>query len=237
MFLKNPGFTVAAVAALALGIGANTAIFTVVNAVLLKPLTYPDADRIVEFLYPSTLANDFFTCIPEFHLYQRQTSVFDEVAAYDMAGPGFNLTGGRPEQIHGIHVTEGYFRLFGAPVMLGRTFTPQEDTPHGGKAVVLSYGLWQRKFAGNPNIVGQSLSLGNEDFTIVGVLGKDFLSDPEADIWLPFQFEPASTDMNHYFQVSARLKPGITLAASSEGVKCPIHVVSSCNPAPLWPWA
>ncbi|MGD0890395.1 MAG: ABC transporter permease [Terracidiphilus sp.] len=219
MFLKNPGFTVAAVAALALGIGANTAIFTVVNAVLLKPLTYPDADRIVEFLYPSTLANDFFTCIPEFHLYQRQTSVFDEVAAYDMAGPGFNLTGGRPEQIHGIHVTEGYFRLFGAPVMLGRTFTPQEDTPHGGKAVVLSYGLWQRKFAGNPNIVGQSLSLGNEDFTIVGVLGKDFLSDPEADIWLPFQFEPASTDMNHYFQVSARLKPGITLAQANAQMK------------------
>lgn len=129
MFFRNPGFTIAAIAALALGIEANTAIFTVVNAVLLKPLTYSDADRIVEFLLPSSLLANNLACIPEFHLYQQQTSVFKEVAAYDLAGPGFNITGDRPEQIHGIHVTEGNFRLFGAPVMLGRTFTPQEDSP------------------------------------------------------------------------------------------------------------
>ena len=113
--------------------------------------------------------------------------------AYDNAGPGFNLTGGRPEQVHGIHVTEGYFRLYGAPVALGRTFTPQEDSPHGGKVVVLSYGLWQRRFGGDPTIVGKSISLGNEPYTIVGVIGKDFVADPQADIWLPFQFDPAST--------------------------------------------
>ena len=204
---RNPGFTIAAVAALALGIGANTAIFTVVNAVLLKPLTYPDADRMVEFLAPTILANNFLACIPEFHAYQRQTSVFQQVAAYDMAGPGFNLTGDRPEQLHGIHVTEGYFRLFGAPVILGRTFTPQEDSPNGGKVVVLSYGLWQRKFGGDPGIVGKSLSLGNEPYTIVGVIGKDFLSDPQADIWLPFQFPPVTDDMNNFFQVAGRLGP------------------------------
>jgi putative ABC transport system permease protein len=215
MFWKSPGFTIAAVAALALGIGANTAIFSVVNAVLLKPLTYPDADRIVEFLFPSNLANNFLTSIPEFRAYQRQTSVFQEVAAYDVAGPGFNLTGGRPEQLHGIHVTEGYFRLFGAPVMLGRTFTPQEDAPNGGKVVVLSYGLWQRRFAGNPAIVGKSLSLGNEPYTIVGVLGKQFLSDPQADIWVPFQFAPVSNDQNHFFQVAGLLRPGITLAQAN----------------------
>ena len=85
-------------------------------------------------------------------------------------------------------MTEGYFRVFGAPVMLGRTFTPQEDAPNGGNVVVLSYGLWQRKFGGNPNVIGSSLSLGNEPYTIVGVLGKDFFTDPQVDIWLPFQF-------------------------------------------------
>ena len=85
-----------------------------------------------------------------FEEFRRQTSVFKDVAAYDFGGPGFNVTGGQPEQVHGIHVTEGYFRVFGAPVMLGRTFTPQEDAPNGGKVVVLSYGLWQRKFGGNP---------------------------------------------------------------------------------------
>jgi predicted permease len=219
MFIKNPGFTIAAVAALALGIGANTAIFTVVNAVLLKPLSYPDADRIVEFELTSPDGNNAIASIPKFHVWQQQTSVFKEVAAYDFAGPGFNITGDRPEQIHGIHVTEGYFRLFGAPVMLGRTFTPQEDAPNGGKVVVLSYGLWQRKFGGNPNAIGKSLSLGSEPYTIVGVMGRDFLSDPEADIWLPFQFEPVSTNQGHFFQAVGMLKPGITLAQANAQMK------------------
>ena len=199
---------------LALGISVNTAIFTVVNAVLLKPLTYPDADRIVQFLYPNALLNNI-TSIPEFHFYQRQTSVFKEVAAYDFAGPGFNLTGERPEQVRGIHVTEGFFRLFGAPVMLGRAFTTQEDLPHGGKVVVLSYGPWQRRFGGDAAIVGKSLSLGNEPYTIVGVVGKDFVFDPEADIWLPFQFPPVSEDQNHYFLVAGRLKPGLTVVQAN----------------------
>jgi putative ABC transport system permease protein len=211
MFIKNPGFTFAAVAALALGIGANTAIFTVVNAVLIKPLSYPDADRIVEFGTRSTVIANFLSNIPEFHAYQRQTSVFKEVAAYDNAGPGFNLTGERPEQVHGIHVTEGYFRLYGAPIALGRTFTKQEDQPHGGKVAVLSYGLWQRRFGGNPAIVGQSISLGNEPYTVVGVVGRGFLSDPQADLWLPFQFQPVSNDMNNFFQVAGMLQPGVTL--------------------------
>jgi putative ABC transport system permease protein len=100
----------------------NTAIFTVVNAVLLKPLNYPNADRIVQFGPHSITIASFLSNVPEFHAYQRQTQVFQEVAAYDIAGPGFNLTGDRPEQIRGIHVTEGYFRLFGAPVILGPTF-------------------------------------------------------------------------------------------------------------------
>src|ERR1700691_823821 len=219
MFIKNPGFAIAAVAALALGIGANTAIFTVVNAVLLKPLSYPDADRIVAFLLTSPDGNNPIGSIPKFHIWQQQTSVFKEVAAFDFAGPGFNLTGDRPEQIHGIHVTEGYFRLFGAPVMLGRTFTPQEDSPNGGKVVVLSYGLWQRKFGGDPHIIGSVLSLGNEPFTIIGILGQDFLSDPEADIWLPFQFDPNSTNQGHYFQAAGLLRPGVTLAQANAQMK------------------
>jgi putative ABC transport system permease protein len=219
MFIKNPGFTLAAVAALALGIGANTAIFTVVNAVLLKPLSYPNADRIVQFENVSPDGRGSAASVPKFHVWQHQTSVFQEVAAYDFSGPGFNVTGDRPEQVHGLHVTEGYFRLFGARVYLGRTFTPQEDAPNGGNVVVLSYGLWQRKFGGNPNIIGQSLSLGNQPYTIIGVLGKDFLSDPEADIWVPFQFEPNSTNQGHYFLVAGLLRPGVTLDQANAQMK------------------
>ena len=219
MFRKNPGFTIAAVAALALGIGANTAIFSVVNTVLLKPLSYPDADRMVNFLAPSTvIANDLHN-IPEFHFFKRQTKIFQEVVAFDNAGPGYNLTGGRPEQVHGIHVTEGYFRMYGAPVALGRTFTPQEDSPHGGKEVVLSYGLWQRRFAGDSGVVGRSISLGNEPYTVVGVIGKDFAADVQADLWLPFQFEPVSTDMNDFFFVTGALQPGITVAQANAALQ------------------
>ena len=213
--LRTPGFTVTAVLVMALGIGVNTAVFSVVNAVLLKPLAYPNADRIVEFGFPGSILVGFRSNVPEFHAYQRLSSVFEEVAAYDMTGPGFNLTGGRPELVQGIHVTEGYFRLFGAPLLLGRTFTSQEDAPHGGKVVVLSYGLWQRRFGGDPGIVGRSISLGNQPYTIMGVMGRQFVSEPAADLWLPFQFPPVSQDMNSYFHVAGLLRPGVTLAQAN----------------------
>ena len=220
IFVKSPGFAFAAVSALALGIGANTAIFSVVNTVLIKPLTYPDAGRIVQFQHRSQTGGESMlsanlASIPLFHTYELQKGVFQEVAAFDFTSPGFNLTGDRPEQLHGIHVSEAYFRLFGAPVVLGRTFTPQEDSPHGGKVVVLSYGLWQRRFGGNPAIVGKSLLLGNEPYTILGVIGRDFVSNLDADVWLPFQFEPVSKNMNQFFQAAARLKPGVTLGQAN----------------------
>jgi predicted permease len=219
LFIKSPGFTIAAVSALALGIGANTAIFTVVNAVLLKPLGYPDADRIMQILLTSPQGSGPGASIPKFQEWQRQTSIFKDVAAYDFAGPGFNITGDRPELIHGIHVSEGYFRVFGAPVMLGRTFTQQEDSPNGGHVVVLSYGLWQRRFGGNPKVVGQALSLGGEPYTIIGVLGRGFSSDPEADIWVPFQFEPNSINQGHFFLGAAMMKPGVTVAQANAQMK------------------
>jgi predicted permease len=219
MLIGNPAFTLTAIAALALGIGANTAIFTVVDAVLLKPLAYPDPDRMVQLMNVEPDGNWSGASPTKFNNWRAQTSVLENVTAYDFGGPGFNLTGAVPEQVHGLHVSEAYFRLFGAPVILGRTFTPQEDAPNGGKVVVIGYGLWQRKFGGNPNIVGTAISLGNEPYTILGVIGRTFPSDPPADIWLPFQIDPNSTNQGHYFMVSARLRPGITLAQANAQLK------------------
>ena len=213
MFLESPGFTIAAVAALALGIGANTAIFSVVNAVLLKPLTYPDPDRIVIFLNTSPGGSGPGASVTKFNIWRQQTSVFVDVAAYDFGGPGLNLTGGAfPEQVQGIHVSADYFRLFGAPVALGRTFTAEEDRPHGGHVVVLSDGLWKRRFGADPQMIGKSISLGGEPYTVVGILGPAFVTDPVADLWMPFQFDPNSNDQAHYFLAAGRLKPGVTLA-------------------------
>ncbi len=223
LFVKSPGFTLAAVLALALGIGANTAVFTVVNAVLLKPLGYPDADRIVAVEMSGAEGSQRAASITKFHVYQQQTSIFSDVAAYDFAGPGFNITGGRPELVHGIHVSEAYFRVFGAPMALGRTFTRQEDLPNGGNVVVLSYGLWQRRFGGNPAVLGSALPLGGKPYTIIGVTGRDFAPDPEADLWVPFQFEPNSTNQGHFFMVAAMLKPGITLAAANAQMKLALN--------------
>ncbi len=233
--ITTPAFTVTAIAALALGIGANTAIFTVVNAVLLKPLTYPEPDRMVQFMNTFPDGNGPVASPVNFNTWRAQTSVFQDVTAYDFGGPGFNLTGLVPEQVHGIHASEAYFRLFGAPVVLGRTFTPQEDSPNGGHVVVIGYGFWQRKFGGNPNIVGTSLSLSNEPYTIVGVLGKSFVTDPLADIWVPFQIEPNSTNFGHYFLVSGRLKPGVSLAQANAQLKLTADQYRRLHPDDMGP--
>ncbi len=218
MFLKNPGFTLAVVAALALGIGADTAIFSVVNAVLLKPLTYPDADRIVQFLLTGPGGEGPGASATKLHLWQEQTNVFQDVAGYD-GGGGMNLTGGVPEQVHGVHVTEAYFRLFGAPFVQGRPFTQAEDRPHGGNVVVISNGLWKRKFGSDPQLVGKTVSIAGESYTVVGVTGPGFDTDPVADLWVPFQFDPNTTDQAHYFVAAGRLKPGVTLAQAQAQLK------------------
>ena len=212
MFLQSPGFTIAAIAALALGIGANTAIFSVVNAVILKPLTYPDPDRIVQFLLTSPQGSGPGASVPKFNLWREQTRVFQDVSAYDFGGPGLNLTGGTyPEQIKGIHVTADYFRLFGAPIEQGRTFTSEEDRPHGPHVVVISDGLWRRRYGADPHMIGKTMEVGGEPYTVIGIVGPGFHFDPPSDVWIPFQFDPNSTDQAHYFLAAARLKPGVTL--------------------------
>ncbi len=235
MLFANPAFSLTAMAALALGIGANTAIFTVVDNVLLKPLPYPEPDRMVQFM--RTLPDDtgFSSSPVNFNSWRAQTSVFEDVSAYDIGSPGFNLTGAEPEQVQGIHVSESYFRLFGAPVILGRTFTSQEDSPNGGHVVVISYGFWQRRFGGNPHIVGTTISLSNESYTIVGVIGRTFATVPDSDLWVPFQIDPNSSNHGHYFYVAGRLKPGITLAQANSQLKIAAEQYRRLYPDDLGP--
>jgi putative ABC transport system permease protein len=214
-FRASPGFTATAVAAIALGIGCNTAIFSVVDAVLLKPLPYPDADRIVVLMNSSPQGNGPAASVPKYNVWRAQTQVLEDVAAYDTGGPGLNLSGGdRPEQVKGIHVSYEFFRLFGAQPAVGRTFTPEEDRPRGGNVAVLSNGIWRRRFGSDPAIVGKALALGGESVTVVGVLDRKFAFDPQPDVYLPFQADPDSTNQGHYFRVAARLKPGVTVGGA-----------------------
>jgi len=154
--------------------------------------------------------------IPKFNLWRQQTAIFQKVAAYDFGGPGLNITGGdHPQQVQGIHVSADYFAMFGAPVAAGRTFTVAEDSPHGGNVTVLSYGLWKDRFGANPNVVGSTIQLDGQPYLIVGVIGRGFVTDTPADLWVPFQFDLTSQDMANFFTVSARLKPGIDLTQAN----------------------
>jgi putative ABC transport system permease protein len=220
MFAQAPGFTIAAIGALALGIGANTAIFSVINTVLLKPLTFPDPDRIVQFLLTSPQGSGPGASVPKFAIWREQTNVFDAVSAYDFAGPGLNLTGGAyPEQVKGIHVTLDYFRLFGASVERGRTFTVEEDRPHGPHVVILSDALWRRRYGADPSLVGKTIEIGGEPHSVVGIISPNFHWDPAPDVWIPFQFDLNTNDQAHYFIAAARLKAGVTLEQAKAQLK------------------
>ena len=212
---KNPGFTSVAILTLALGIGANTAIFTVVNAVLVRPLPYPKPDRIVELMLSSPAwnpgGNANVTSIPKFMVWREQTQAFKDMAAYDRGGT-VNLTGGdRPEQLKVLHVWADYFRLFGPPVEIGRTFTTQEDIPGGPRLAVISNGLWHRRFGADRTLVGKAILLGDEPYVVIGVLGPSFTSGPRVEVWLPLQLDPNSTQAANNLRAAARMKPGITL--------------------------
>ncbi len=221
LLARSPGFTLVALAALALGIGANTAIFSVVNAVLLRPLPFPAADRLVFVTrHYRDGSRSPSTSIPKFNVWRQYQRTVEFMTAYDFAGPGLNLEGGdKPEQVRGIRVTADYFRLFGVSPALGRTFLPEEDRPGGAPAVVLGDGLWKRRFGGDPGIVGKAVTLSGQLYTVVGVLPGHFRPDPPAEVWMPLQPDPASTNQGHYLLVGAHLRPGVTLETANAEMK------------------
>jgi len=213
---KTPGFTVIAVLVIAVGIGVNTAVFSVINTVLLKPLAYPEPQQLMQLMNTTRRGSFPGANIPKFNIWRQQTSIFSHVAAYDFGGAGLNLTGGdHPEQVQCIHVSADYFAMFGAPVALGRTFTAQEDSPNGGHFVVLNYGLWKSRYGGNKNVIGSTMQIDGQPYMIVGVIGKGFVTDTPADLWIPFQFDLNSQDMAHFFTVAARLKPGTNVTQAN----------------------
>jgi predicted permease len=157
--------------------------------------------------------------IPKY-LSAAKAQSMDAIAAYDFAGPGLNLSGGGlPQQIKGIHVAASYFRVFGAVPALGRTFTADEDRVGGPRVAVLANGLWRSNFGSEPSIVGKTISLNGDAYTVVGVLGARFRSEPDADVFIPLQADPNSTNQGHYLSVAGHLKPGVTLAQARAEMK------------------
>jgi len=214
-FLRNPAFTLTALAALTLGIGTNTAIFSVVNRVLLKPVAAPDPDRIV------VLGSTRATGLPlggsiggsptRFNVWRQQTALFEDISAYRFGS--MNLTGvDMPEQVLMAQVSADYFHLFGLPMAQGRSFATTEDRPHAGNFAILSDAFWHREFSAAP-MVGNTVSLNGSPYVVVGIMANVETESPKPiDIWVPFQLDPASIDQSHYFGVAARVRPGVTQA-------------------------
>jgi len=223
MLVKNPGFTTVAVLTLALGIGANTAIFSVVNAVLLNPLPYADPDRLAAIWVtePSAPAGLFPDTAPDFRDWQVMNRSFEGMSAITIAGT--TLTGsGEPLQLHGLSVSPNTFQLLRVQPQLGRSFSPDEGPSGHNHVVILSYGLWQSAFGGQKNIVGSKVTMDGEAYDVVGVMPKDLrfptVWGRQPQFWTPITMDAPKWKTNrgsHWFWVLARMKKGVTLSQAA----------------------
>jgi putative ABC transport system permease protein len=220
MFWKSPGFTITAIAALALGIGANTAIFSLINRVLLRPMPYPEADRLVFLMNTFPQGSGTGASPAKFAFWRQQTGALQEVSAWRFGVANYKA-GELPEQVQATQASADFFHLLGSHTLYGRTFTADEDLPRGRDVVVLTERFWRRRFGSDPGIVGRTITLNGSPHEIVGVVSDDLKIeiDEPPEIYLPFKLDPNSTEQGNYFNVGARLKPGVTLPVANEQLK------------------
>lgn len=235
LLAKAPAFTSFAVAVLAIGIAANTAIFSFANTVLLRALPYRDTGRLVivweEASYAGFPAN---TPAPgNFYDWKEQNRVFEDMAA--LTDTSFSLTGGNvPQELLGRAITWNLFRLLGVSPVLGRDFLIEDDQPGAGHVAILSHGLWQQSFGGDPKIIGKAIQLDGQNYIVVGVMARGFdFPDRQTTIWVPtaFSSEERASHGNHYLQVLARLKAGVTLAQANADLGGIAKRLAEKNPA------
>ena len=223
MLLKNPGFTIVAVLALTLGIGADSAIFSVVNAVLLRPLPYDESERLVFLSERSQVLEGMSIAYPNFLDWRAQNSAFESIGVYRRQS--YNLTGsGEPERLVAGQVSADLFTVLRVNAGSGRIFTNAEDQPGVPPVVVLSHGLWQRRFGGDPGIIGQNLTLDGRSFTVIGIMPSGFLFPSRAEMWTPVGLQAKDPGWesrgNHPgLYAMARLKPGITVEQARDDME------------------
>ena len=223
MLLKNPGFALIAVITLALGIGANTAIFSVVNGVLLRPLPYEEPDRLMLLTEYGANFGEMSISYPNFTDWRAQNRVFEKIGVYNREN--YNLTGsGEVERLRAAQMSADLFDALRVRAALGRVYTNDEDKPGASPVVVLSHGLWQRRFGGDPNIVGRTLTLNDRGYTVIGVMPRGFLFPTRVEMWVPVGTLSDQETWKHRgnhpgLYAVARLKPGVTFEQARENMK------------------
>src|SRR5215813_11324328 len=237
MLMKSPNYTLIAVITLALGIGANTAIFTVVNAVLLRPLSYQEPERIMRLAPDWPNASFRSASEHKFIFWREHSESFDGVAAITGIGSGVNLSGGgEPEFVAGLRVSADFFRALGVNPAIGRGFTKEEDSPNGERVVILSQGLWQWRFGADPAIAGKSVSINDNPYTVVGVMPEGFrYGDGRIDVFVPMRVNPVSANEGHNYTVLARIKAGVSLRQAQDEMKSVFGQFKGAYPKQLWP--
>ncbi|MCI0672571.1 MAG: ABC transporter permease [Myxococcaceae bacterium] len=219
---KSPGFTLIAVLTLALGMGANSAIFSVVNAVLLRPLPMKDADALVRIESVDARRGPKPSSAPDFRDIRAQNRSFTDMTAVNATELSLTGAGGEPERLQGAQVTAAFFEVMGVQAQLGRTFQSEEDQPGKSKVVVLGQSLWKRRYGADPGILGRTISLGGEPHTVVGVVRADFDFPSKAQLWVPLTWEGDLVNPenrgSHWLHSYGRLKPGVTLQQANADI-------------------
>jgi putative ABC transport system permease protein len=216
----SPGFTIVAILTLALGIGATSSIFSVVNGVLLRPLPYPDPDRLVRVHEIVPQYGRFAVAPATFLDWRQQNDVFERIATFQ-SGSATLMFGDNAERVPNANVSWDIFELLGTAPFMGRGFRADEDTPGKNAVIVISYGMWQRRFGGDPNILGRSVGVNGTPTTVVGVMPPPFyFPSREAEFWQPIAINPTkATRGGHFLAVIGRLKPGVSLAQAGSEMK------------------
>ena len=215
----NPGFTLLAMATLALGIGASTAVFSAVNGILLKPLPIRDPDRVAVISHQNPAGDEILASARNFFAFRDQNHSFSALGGFSSAW--MNLTGdGAPQQLLGVRITAELMPLFGVEPMLGRSISPEEDRPGGARVALLAYNFWRRRYAGDTAVLGRAITLNGTSHTIIGVLPQSFrLFNQDPEVWVPLGMNPAAPSLSHSIVIFGRLKPGTSLGQARRDVE------------------
>jgi predicted permease len=233
---RAPLFTAITLLTLAIGVGANTVIFSVIEGVLLKPLPYPNADQLIGVWHtaPGINIKELNMCPSIYFIDREQNTTLEDIGAY--TGDSMNVTGaGEPEHVRGLDVTDGTLPLLGVTPVLGRLFTRKDDSPGTGQTVLISFAYWQKKFGGASSVIGRSITVDGKAAEIIGVLprGFHFLDYPDAALIEPFQWDRSKTRLGNFSERAiARLKPGVTMAQASADMARLLPITMRSFPAP-----
>ncbi|HEY5883982.1 MAG TPA: ABC transporter permease [Pyrinomonadaceae bacterium] len=232
VYANNKTFTVIAVLALSIGIGSNIAVFSVVNALFLRPLPYPESERLVQIGRLRTDGPSYPLTYTRFRFYEQNNRTLDSFAAYDVVGSSLSVsTGDTPHLIQSSRVSANFFRVLGINPLLGRTFVSEDEQPNDAPLVVISHGTWSRLFGNDPDVVGRSVRMSGENYTIIGVMPADFKFGNDSEAWIPLRKSEDWSDRSNAYLAIGRLRPGISIDTAQQDFGLMFEKLRETQPA------